>query len=49
MEQDLPALLQPLATRPDGWNARLKGRPVDLLPTAELTPITPLNPPPPVR
>ena len=32
IEQDLPALLQPLATRPEGWNARLKGRPVDLLP-----------------
>jgi len=41
MEQDLPALLQPLATRPEGWNARLKGRPVDLLPTPNSRRLTP--------
>ena len=30
-EEDLPAVMMPLARRPDGWNGRLKGRPVDLL------------------
>jgi len=30
-EEDLPAVLMPLAARPDGAEGRLKGRPVDLL------------------
>lgn len=31
LDEDLPAVLLPLSKRPDGWNGRLKGRPIDLL------------------
>ena len=35
LEEDLPAVTMPLARRPEGWNGRLKGRPVDLLKSPE--------------
>jgi len=34
LDEDLPAVNLPLGQRPEGWNGRLKGRPVDLLPKA---------------
>jgi hypothetical protein len=32
LDEDLAVVQMPLARRHEGWNGRLKGRPVDLLP-----------------